>query len=84
MLDTRTIITLVVSFLTDFMTGLSTGLGSGVVAAGGTTSDGVTMTVPAVPPKWVWIVAVIGGLLVALRGLQKNLSAPVAPIPDHA
>lgn len=82
MFDARVIFALTVSFLTDFLTGFATGLGGGVATTA--TGDGAALTIPGLPPKYVWVVALIGGLLAGLRGLQKNLSLPIAPAPAVA
>lgn len=74
MFDARTIFTLAVSFLTDFFAGLVTGLGGGVIATNGTVSS----TGMVLPGKAVWVFAIMGALVAALRGLQKNLAEPVA------
>ena len=77
MYDARIIFALSVSFLTDFLTGFATGLGGGVA----TTATGDTLSIPGLPPKYVWVVALVGGLLAGLRGLQKNISAPLTATP---
>lgn len=77
MFDARTVFTLTVSFMTDFFQGLITGLGGGVLAANG--ANALTGTyVPVLPNKAVWVFAIMGAILAALRGLQKNLAEPVA------
>lgn len=69
MFDARTILTLAVSFLTDFMTAFMAAL------AGGGTASGTV-----VPSKYTVYVALGSGLVIGLRGLQKNL-APAAGTP---
>lgn len=71
MFDARTLLTLAVSFLTDFSATFMTGLTGGGLATGTT-----------IPSKYVVLSSAGGGLVLALRGLQKNLSAPVPPMPD--
>lgn len=76
-------IALTVSFMTDFMGGLMTALGGGVALDASTGGSGV----PSLPPRAVWVVAVLGGLYAGFRGLQKNLSAPLvaaAPVVADA
>lgn len=77
MFDARTIFILAVSFLTDFLAGLATGLGAG--QAGAAVGNGsLALAVSQIPSKYVVLIAIVGGLLAGLRGLQKNLAEPVA------
>lgn len=67
MFDARTLLTLAVSFLTDFMTAFMAALTGGGAASG-----------QVVPSRFTVYVALGSGLVVGLRGLQKNL-APAVP-----
>lgn len=70
MFDTRTVFTLAVSFLTDFMAAFMAALTGGGAATG-----------EAIPSKFTVFVAIGSGLVIGLRGLQKNLSPAVGAAP---
>jgi len=75
MYQPRIIFALAVSFLTDFLNTFIGVLTGGAVVA---TNAGETLQLPTtMPTRYMVLAAAVFGLTAALRGLQKNISAPI-------